>query len=142
MRLIYIQATDILTISLQAGTGTVAPAPSHPSVELHVDAKGTVVAIRRLQASMLTDIDSVRALTGVRDQLTVEELEVEFGLAAATWRVLLNRKRVLGTKVGSVWTVSRADAEAYLASRRASGRPAKNARARQAVRPQALKRET
>jgi uncharacterized protein YuzE len=126
----YDPNVDALAIQLTAGRGTVSTLEVRPGVHLDFDEDGRLVALELLDASFHLPRDVLAKIAAPSTPLTLEEAEKASGLSASTWRVMLNNGRVKGKKVGSVWTIEKADVWNYLESRDARGRPAAKGKAR------------
>ena len=133
MKTTYDPNADALAIQFaSAKGGAVRTREVESGVSLDFDEEGKLLGLEVLDASQHFTAAALAKIASAGDQLTLEAAEKEFGLSAETWRKLLQRMRVKGTKVGTTWTISRAAAANYLESRSARGRPATKKKARRA----------
>lgn len=129
MKLTYDRTADALVLQITGGEGRqVKTKEVLPGVHVDVDAEGKVVAFELLNASHHAPLKSLEA--AAQSWRTLQDLEAKHGVTASTWRVLIRNKRVKAKKDGRDWVVDEAEAQRYMDSRAASGRPANSRKAR------------
>lgn len=138
IKLTYDPVADALALQITGGRGQrVTTKQVTPDAAVDLGADGRVLAFELLNASAHAPKEVLAAVSRPSYPMVAEQLEREFGLAAATWRKLAVRGRVPAKKVGRDWVIERVDAVNYLASRSPRGRLAEKPKARRPVRGKA-----
>lgn len=122
VRVRYDVTVDALAIELTAGARIARTIQVMPGVNVDVDARGHIVSIEVLDASMHASRSDLAALPSARDYLTLAEAAAESGLAPATLRAQVNRGRLAAIKRGRDWLVDATALLNYMESRDARGR--------------------
>lgn len=130
MKLTYDSTVDAFQLELAPGTQVAKTIEWGPGVYVDIDARGRVLGIEVLDATAHFDAASLATMRPPVTALSLAEAADESGLSAGTLRVLLNSGRLVGSKQGRDWTVTRSDLYTYLESRAPSGRPAKSRKAK------------
>ena len=129
-RITYDPKVDAMAIELVADARHASTRRVQPGLLLHLDEHRRPVEIEILGASALFTPAQLAAIASPAEWLTLREAAAEYGIAAGTLRVLVNKGRLKAVRRGRDWQVTRAELGNSLEGRKPAGRPARDPRAR------------
>lgn len=129
-RVTYDPAVDALAIEVIAEGRHARTVRVSGNVLVHFDARRRPVELEIHGASEIYSPAELAQLASPAEWLTLKEAAAATGLAAATLRGQIRNKRLVATKRGHDWFVSRAALGNYLEDREPSGRESPTAEPR------------
>jgi len=119
----YDAEADVLGIWLPGPSRDARTQELAPGVHADLTPDGRLTSVEVLDASSRYPAESLRALQGPMDWMTLAEAAAESGLKPATLRRQVLNGRLAARKRGRDWSVSPAALWTYLENRAPSGRP-------------------
>jgi hypothetical protein len=132
-RVTYDPAVDALAVEIIADGRHARSVRASPNVLLHFDPRGRPVELEIHGASGIYSAAELAQIASPAEWLTLMEAAAATGLATSTLRWQIRKKRLVATKRGHDWFVSRAALGNYLEDRKPSGRMSKTAAPRRRV---------
>jgi len=130
MRMTYSAEADALAVDLASGAKGVGTRELGPGIYADFDAKGRLVGIEVLDASLHYPRAELEALANPVEYLTLAEAAKESKLSPVTLKAQIRNGRLPAIKRGRDWLVAGHDLWNYLETRAPQGRPAEKRAAR------------
>lgn len=127
----YDADADVLGIWLPGESRDARTHELVPGVHADLTPDGRLMSVEVLDASSRYPVESLRALKGPVDWMTLAEAAGESGLTPATLRRQVLNGRLAARKHGRDWLVAPAALWTYLENRAPSGRPPTSRKGRQ-----------